>query len=80
MRERIHRHGKWNRESGENIGYGPKEARDMVMQLIVDDGVPDRGHRKNIFSTVFHTAGVACGPHPVFGNMCVIDFADQFKE
>jgi uncharacterized protein YkwD len=80
MRERIHRHGKWNRESGENIGYGPTEARNMVMQLIVDDGVPDRGHRKNTFSTIFHTAGVACGPHPKFGNMCVIDFADQFKE
>ena len=80
MRERIHRHGKWNRESGENIGYGPTKARDMVIQLIVDDGVPDRGHRKNIFSTVFHTAGVACGPHPEYGNMCVIDFADQFKE
>jgi uncharacterized protein YkwD len=80
MRERIGRHGKWNRQSGESIGYGPKEARDMVIQMIVDDGVPDRGHRKNIFSTVFHTAGVACGPHPEFGNMCVIDFADQFKE
>jgi uncharacterized protein YkwD len=80
MRERIHRHGKWNRESGESIGFGPNEARDMVIQMIVDDGVPDRGHRKNAFSTVFHTAGVACGPHPEFGNMCVIDFADQFKE
>lgn len=80
MRERIDRHGKWNRQIGENIGYGPKEARDMVMQLIVDDGVPDRGHRKNTFSTVFHTAGVACGPHPGFGSMCVIDFADQYRE
>lgn len=80
MRERIDRHGKWNRQIGENIGYGPTKARNMVMQLIVDDGVPDRGHRKNIFSTVFRTAGVACGPHPGYGNMCVIDFADQFKE
>jgi uncharacterized protein YkwD len=80
MRERIHRHGRFNRMSGESIGYGPKEARDMVIQMIVDDGVPDRGHRKNTFSKVFHTAGVVCGPHPGFGNMCVIDFADQFKE
>jgi uncharacterized protein YkwD len=80
IRERIDRHGKWNRQIGENIGYGPTKARNMVMQLIVDDGVPDRGHRKNIFDPVFHAAGVACGPHPGFGNMCVIDFADQFKE
>lgn len=80
MRERIERHGKWSRQIGENIGYGPGEARNMVVQLITDDGVPDRGHRKNIFSTVYRTAGVACGPHPGFGNMCVIDFADRFKE
>ncbi|MGD0586927.1 MAG: CAP domain-containing protein, partial [Oryzomonas sp.] len=80
IRERIERHGKWNGLIGEDIGYGPTEARNMVMQLIVDDGVPDRGHRKNIFSTVFRTAGVACGPHPEFGGMCVIDFTDQFRE
>src|SRR5512138_684601 len=30
-RERIERHGKWEREIGENIGYGPRSARLMVM-------------------------------------------------
>ncbi|KAB0666065.1 CAP domain-containing protein [Oryzomonas japonica] len=80
MRERVDRHGKWSRQIAENIGYGPTEARNMVMQLIIDDGVPDRGHRKNTFSAVLRTAGVACGPHPSFGSMCVIDFADTFRE
>lgn len=78
MRQRVERHGKWNRKIGENIGYGPEGARNMVMQLIIDDGVPDRGHRINTFSTDFKTAGVACGPHPHFGNMCVVDFAGGF--
>ncbi|MFZ2951020.1 MAG: CAP domain-containing protein, partial [Desulfuromonadaceae bacterium] len=80
VRERIERHGKWERRIGENIGYGPKDPRDMVMQLIIDDGVPDRGHRTNTFSTDFTTAGVACGPHPRFGNMCVVDFAGGFRD
>lgn len=78
MRQRVERHGKWNRKIGENIGYGPEGARNMVMQLIIDDGVPDRGHRINTFSTDFKTAGVACGPHPHFGNMCVVDFTGGF--
>lgn len=80
VRERIERHGKWERRIGENIGYGPEEPRNMVMQLIIDDGVPDRGHRKNTFSTGFATAGVACGPHPRFGSMCVVDFAGGFRD
>lgn len=80
VRERIERHGTWNKQIAENIGYGPTDARKMVMQLIIDDGVPDRGHRKNTFSAAFWTAGIACGRHPRFGSMCVIDFADTFRE
>lgn len=79
MQERIERHGSWQGRIGENIAYGPNDSRSMVMQLIIDDGVPGRGHRKNQFNTVFGVAGIACGPHPHFGGMCVIDFADKFK-
>ncbi len=78
--ERIEKQGRWERSLAENIGYGPTEARVMVMQLIVDDGVSGRGHRKNTFNASFTTAGVACGPHPVFGSMCVIDFAGGFRK
>jgi len=52
----------------------------MVMQLIIDDGVKGRGHRKNIFAKGFATAGVACGTHPRFDTMCVIDFSGGFRE
>lgn len=76
---RIERHGEWQGQIGENISYGPDEARRVVMELIVDDGVPDRGHRRNIFSRGFGTAGVACGSHPRYGTMCVIDFAGEFR-
>jgi len=79
-KERIERHGRWEGQIGENIGYGPRGAREMVMQLIIDDGVKGRGHRKNIFTKGFTTAGVACGPHPRFESMCVIDFSGGFRE
>jgi len=79
-KERIERHGEWQGRIGENIFYGPGEARQVVMNLIIDDGVPDRGHRKNIFSRAFSRAGAACGPHPRFGTVCVIDFAGEFRE
>ena len=80
LRERVERHGRWERQIGENIGYGPKSAREMVMQLIIDDGVKGRGHRNNFFAQSFTTAGVACGSHPHFDTMCVIDFSGGFRE
>jgi len=78
VRQRIERQGTWLTRIAENIGYGPDTARLMTMQLIIDDGVPDRGHRKNIFTPDFRVAGAACGPHPSYQNMCVMDFAVGF--
>ena len=76
MRKRIERHGKWQGQIGEN----PADARMMVMQLLVDDGTPDRSHRKNLFNPDFGRVGAACGLHPSFGSVCVIDFATRFRE
>lgn len=60
---------------GEVITYGSDNAADVVRQLIVDDGVADRGHRKLVFADDIDFAGVSCGPHPAFGTMCVVDVA-----
>lgn len=79
LKRRIERFGTWQGSIAENIGYGPDTARRMVMELIIDDGVSDRGHRKNIFEDSFGTAGAACGPHPLYRNMCVMDFAVGYK-
>jgi hypothetical protein len=80
MQQRIEKHGTWSRRIGENIAYGPSTAKMMVMELIIDDGVSDRGHRKNIFSSGYKVAGVACGAHTRYRKMCVIDFAGGFKD
>jgi len=77
---RMSQWGQWTGRAGENISYGYTDARTIVMTLIVDQGVRDRGHRKNIFCAGYRVAGTACGPHARYGAMCVIDFAAGFVE
>jgi uncharacterized protein YkwD len=64
----------------ENITYGRHSAREIVLALIVDDGVHGRGHRKNIFNPTYDVAGAAYGPHARFGSVCSIDFASGYAE
>ncbi len=72
---RLKRRGVFAGLSAEDIAYGYGRPRDVVAQLIIDRGISGRGHRTNIFEAAFRVAGVACGPHPTYGEMCVLDFA-----
>lgn len=72
-------HGRWAGTYDENVSYGQfSSGRDVVIDLLIDDGVPDRGHRRNIYDPKVHVAGIACAPHPKYGSVCVIDQTTSF--
>jgi uncharacterized protein YkwD len=78
--QRIQARGVWAGLSGETISYGQPTPYEVVRQLVVDFGVADRGHREMIFDATFQAAGVGCGRHAQYGEMCVIDFAGAFPQ
>ena len=64
---------KYN-EVGENIYYGPYTPLEIVIQLLIDEGIEDLGHRKNLLSPKFNSIGVAIKPHKTYEYNCVMGF------
>jgi uncharacterized protein YkwD len=78
LSQRLNRLGTWQGLIAENIGTLEEEARQVVIQLLVDDGVPSRGHRQNLFNPDLHQAGAGSAPHRDYRVVTVIDYADGF--
>ncbi|HTL97384.1 MAG TPA: CAP domain-containing protein [Holophagaceae bacterium] len=80
--DRVERYGEVSGSVGEVVTYGtfgdPGIPRRAALALIVDDGVPDRGHRALIFDGSFTLAGAAWGPHPIYAHMAAVDFCSGF--
>lgn len=76
--DRLDRLGRWQGLIAENISAGEDEARQVVIQLLIDDGVASRGHRTNLFNPDLHQAGAGSAPHRGYRTVTVIDYADGF--
>ena len=78
LSDRLNRLGTWHGLIAENIGTLEEDPRQVVIQLLVDDGVPSRGHRHNLFNPDLHQAGAGSAPHRDYRVVTVIDYADGF--
>lgn len=64
---------------GENIHYGANNALEIVIDLLVDDGVKDKGHRENILFSEFRYCSASLQPHKKYKYNCVMDFGGKKK-
>ncbi len=80
--DRMRRYGTFT-QSGENLAYGwyaGDSPEAILIQLVVDDGVKDRAHRKSLFRPAFTHVGIAHGSHPRLQTMTVINLAAGYRQ
>jgi len=64
---------------GENIHYGSTDAKEIIIDLLIDDGIKNLGHRKNILSSTFIYVSTSIQPHKKYGQNCVIEFGGSLN-
>ena len=62
---------------GENIHYGSNNAIEIVIDLLIDDGIKDVGHRLNILNETYVFSSVSIQHHKTHKYNCVINFAGR---
>lgn len=77
---RMDRYGRWESVTGESIVYDVTTPRQVVIGMIIDDGIANRGHRRNIFDSNHHVAGININTSPPHGAKCVINFSGGFTD
>ena len=68
--------GKYNRVA-ENCAYGFEKGATNAVQLLIDEGVPSLGHRKNMLEPQYNSVGVSIQPHKSYNFNCVMDFGKK---
>ena len=59
---------------GECIAFGDKDAETVILMLLIDEGVPDLGHRKICLDGKYSQSGVSTHSHTTWRNVTVLDF------
>lgn len=59
--------------NGECCDYGNSDPLEIVLSLLIDEGVPSLGHR-NLILNSYNKVGVSIKPHKKYGTNAVIDF------
>lgn len=74
--ERISRYLQNIDSAGESITVGGLPlASEVVQKSLIDDGVKNRAHRRDLLRRDFSLIGVACEPQAHYGFLCVMEFA-----
>ena len=77
--ERIEKYCEWDYCANEVIEVSSRNVKDILISLLVDDGVRDRPDRRALFQNIYNYVGISCGPHTEYEIVTVLVFAGGIR-
>ena len=77
--DRIEKYCEWDGAAAESIDFGFKMAENVIINLLIDDGVKDRYQRHNLFNNKFKYIGIGAAPHRDYGTCIVIGYTMNIR-
>ena len=74
IEQRVEKYLDYDYSISENIDFGGNTGVEVIVNLLVDDGVKNRTHRENLFSDKYEYYGVGVFEHPDYDFCTVIDY------
>ena len=78
--ERIEKYCEWDFCANEIIEVSSKNPEDILISLLVDDGIKNRADRKALFQDNYNYVGIACGPHCEYEIVTVFVFVGGIRQ
>ena len=78
--ERIEKYCEWDYSASEVIEVSSKNPQDILISLLVDDGLRNRPDRNTLFSQKYNFVGINCGPHTEYEIVTVMVFVGSIRQ
>ena len=79
LEEIIAKYGSFSGSLNRAMDFGGEDPEQVLINLIVCDGDPNRGNRESLLSTDLHKVGVASANHPTYRFCTLIISSTKFK-
>ena len=77
--ERIEKYMEWDGACAENLDFGFKNAENIILNMLIDDGDEERSQRKNMFDPRYKYIGIGCGNHRDYGYCSVFVYVKSLR-
>ena len=77
--DRIEKYIEWDGACAENLDFGFKNAENIIINMLIDDGSEERDQRKNMFDTRYKYIGIGCAKHRDYGYCTVFVYVKSLR-